>query len=221
MLHTIDTYLEAYGHNIMPMRDRALWEQVEGPIIHPPVYKKRMGRPPKNRKKTPEEKLQKDGSIALNRKGVNMHCSICGKADHNKKGHQKFMEREANELEEEIDTSILNDIRTHIEDTRMDPMHVPTSMVYRMRQEERIHVSNVTNPGPLPEMSRFVADARDSIPERRSTTTATARGRISPINLSTLPAILVHRGRGMNQARTIHLAVKILLLFTSLSKIWP
>ncbi|XP_044348461.1 uncharacterized protein [Triticum aestivum] len=100
--YTIDTYLEAYGHNIMPTRVRALWEQVEGPIIHPPVYKKRMGRPPKNRKKTPEEKLQKDGSIALNKKGVSMHCSICGKADHNKKGHQKFMERErereANEL---------------------------------------------------------------------------------------------------------------------------
>lgn len=60
----------------------------------------------------------------------------------------------------------------------MDPMHVPTSMVNRMRQEERIHVSNVTNPGPLPEMSRFVANARESIPERRSTTTTTTRGRL-------------------------------------------
>lgn len=91
--YTIETYLQAYGHNVMPMRDRAHWEQVDGPFIHPPVYKKRMGRPPKNRKKTPEEKLQKDGSIALNKKGVSMHCSICGKADHNKKGHQKFMQR--------------------------------------------------------------------------------------------------------------------------------
>ena len=30
----------------------------------------------------------------------------------------------------------------------------------------------------MPEIARFVADARDSIPERRSTTTATTRGRI-------------------------------------------
>ena len=97
----------------MPMRDRAHWQHVERPFVHPPVYKKRMGRPPKNRKKTPEEKLQKDGSIALNKKGVSMHCSVCGKADHNKKGHQKFMEREmereAQEQEDEIeDPSILN-----------------------------------------------------------------------------------------------------------------
>uniref|UniRef100_A0A453FLQ3 Zinc finger PMZ-type domain-containing protein n=1 Tax=Aegilops tauschii subsp. strangulata TaxID=200361 RepID=A0A453FLQ3_AEGTS len=181
--YTIETYLQAYGHNVMPMRDRAHWEQVDGPFIHPPVYKKRMGRPPKNRKKTPEEKLQKDGSIALNKKGVSMHCSICGKADHNKKGHQKFMqremEREAQEQEDEIeDPSILNDIRPHVLDSRMDPMHLPLSMVYRMREEERVHVSNVRPLGPLPEIARFVADARDSIPERRSTTTATTRGRI-------------------------------------------
>ena len=86
--YTIETYLLAYGHNIMPMRDRAHWEQVNGIVVHPPIYKKKMGRPPKNRKKTPEEKIQKDASIALNKKGVSMHCSICGKADHNKRAQQ-------------------------------------------------------------------------------------------------------------------------------------
>jgi hypothetical protein len=52
-----------------------------------------MGRPKKNRKKTPEEVITKDGAKTLTRGGLTMHCSICGKADHNKKGHAKYIER--------------------------------------------------------------------------------------------------------------------------------
>ena len=36
-----------------------------------------------------------------------MHCSICGKADHNKKGHHKHMESEIAEEDEVDDPSIL------------------------------------------------------------------------------------------------------------------
>uniref|UniRef100_A0A453S766 Uncharacterized protein n=1 Tax=Aegilops tauschii subsp. strangulata TaxID=200361 RepID=A0A453S766_AEGTS len=49
--------------------------------------------------------------------------------------------------------------------------------------QERAYVSSYIAPGPLPEESTFVVDARDSIPQRRTTTTATntvrgaARGR--------------------------------------------
>jgi len=47
-----------------------------------------LGRPKKNRKKTPEE-MMKNGVSVLNKKGVTMLYSICGRADHNRKGHEK------------------------------------------------------------------------------------------------------------------------------------
>jgi hypothetical protein len=49
-----------------------------------------MGRPKKNRRQTPEEKVKK-GVKYLNRAGLPMHCSICGKPNHNKKGHDKYI----------------------------------------------------------------------------------------------------------------------------------
>ena len=75
---------------------------MNGIAIHPTVLTKKMGRPPKNRKKTPKEKNKKDGTIYINKKGVTMHCSVCGSADHNKKGHPKFM-REQHEAQLEDD----------------------------------------------------------------------------------------------------------------------
>jgi hypothetical protein len=50
-----------------------------------------MGRPKKNRKKAPEEK-QKNGATYITKAGLTMHCSICGKANHNKKGHYKYVD---------------------------------------------------------------------------------------------------------------------------------
>jgi hypothetical protein len=46
-----------------------------------------MGRPKKNRKKAPEEKIKK-GVKVFTKAGVTIHCSVCGKADHNKKKAQ-------------------------------------------------------------------------------------------------------------------------------------
>jgi hypothetical protein len=67
--------------------------------IQPPLFTKVMGRPKKNRKKTPEEKIKR-GKKVFTKAGVTMHCSICGKAYHNKKGHTKYVERME---DEEID----------------------------------------------------------------------------------------------------------------------
>ena len=92
--YTIETYLKTYGHNIMPLRDRTHWEKLNGMYIHPPLFTKVMGRPATKRRKTPEEKKKKDGTVYLNKKGVAMHCSVCGKDDHNKRGHGKYMERQ-------------------------------------------------------------------------------------------------------------------------------
>jgi hypothetical protein len=50
-----------------------------------------MGRPKKNRRKAPEEKIKK-GVKVFTKAGVTIHCSECGKANHNKKGHKKYLE---------------------------------------------------------------------------------------------------------------------------------
>jgi hypothetical protein len=88
--YSIETYKKAYAHTLVPLRARCFWEKMNGVTVHPPLFTKVMGRPKKNRKKTPEEK-EKQGAKFVTRAGTTMHCSICGKADHNKKGHEKYM----------------------------------------------------------------------------------------------------------------------------------
>jgi hypothetical protein len=63
-----------------------------------------MGRPKKNRKKAPEEKIKK-GVRVFTKAGVTIHCSICGKADHNKKGHNNYIAR----LEQNIENNIVEE----------------------------------------------------------------------------------------------------------------
>jgi hypothetical protein len=74
---------------------------MKGVVIHPPLFTKVMGRPKKNRKKAPEEKIKR-GVAVLTKAGVTMHCSVCGKPDHNKKGHNKYVERQLQEQRENI-----------------------------------------------------------------------------------------------------------------------
>ncbi|XBJ05567.1 hypothetical protein VPH35_024324 [Triticum aestivum] len=174
----------AYSFNIKPMRDQEHWTKMEGVDVYPPVYTKVMGRPRRNRKKDPEEKLDKEGGKKLTKHGVSMHCSICGAANHNKKGHQKWAEtnREApvatdDDSEEEFDDpSIISNIMPHTIHPSMDPTQTPGSMVYLMQQMERMSYQPVMDHGPLPESS-FVAQARASIPPPR-VTTAMATGRV-------------------------------------------
>ena len=89
--YTVQTYLKAYGYTLVPLADPKHWVIQNGYKVHPPVFTKQLGRPKKNRKKAPEEKI-KNGVRVLNRKGVTVHCSICGRADHNRKGHYKWLE---------------------------------------------------------------------------------------------------------------------------------
>ena len=88
--YSIETYKKAYKHNLHPLRGRVFWEKMNGVKVHPPLYTKVMGRPKKNRKKAIEEKI-KHGAPTLSRHGLTMHCSICGKPDHNMRGHDKYM----------------------------------------------------------------------------------------------------------------------------------
>jgi hypothetical protein len=69
--------------------------------IQPPLYTKVMGRPKKNKKKAPEEKIKK---VVKNftKAGVTIHCSVCGKPDHNKKGHNNYIARLAQNIDNNI-----------------------------------------------------------------------------------------------------------------------
>lgn len=181
--YSIDTYMKAYRHTLVPLRGRVFWEKMNGPVIQPPLYTKVMGRPKKNRKKAPEEKKKK-GVTIFTKSGVTMHCSLCGKPDHNKKGHQKFVQNQVQQQHREIHGEdeerdipyILQHVVPHIPDPTMDPMHQVDSMVYNLGQEARENVPVDRVLGPLPE-SAFIAAARENIPESRArVTTASNRG---------------------------------------------
>jgi hypothetical protein len=142
--YSIQTYQEAYRYNLVPLRGRVLWEKMNGVHVLPPLYTKVMGRPRKNRKKAPEEK-EKNGAKVVTRGGLTMHCSICGKPDHNKKGHYKHVQKEQevhhdDVQEEEVDENyddpnILHNIIHQQPDPTMDPTHVVETMVYKMGHE--------------------------------------------------------------------------------------
>jgi hypothetical protein len=109
--YTIETYKRAYAYTLVPLRSRVHWEKMNGVKVHPPLYTKVMGRPKKNRRKTPEEKEKKKGTKILTRSGMTMHCSICGNPNHNKKGHNLWVSQQCNppitEDEEYDDPTIL------------------------------------------------------------------------------------------------------------------
>lgn len=89
--YTIDTYYKAYGFNLAPLRGRLFWQNMEGVVVHPPLFTKVMGRPKKSRRKAPEEKIKK-GVKVFTKAGVLIHCSMCGRSDHNKRTHQRYMD---------------------------------------------------------------------------------------------------------------------------------
>lgn len=182
--YSVQTFIKAYGFNIKPMRDQEHWTKMDGVEVYPPVYTKVMGRPRRNRKKDPEEKQDKEGGKKLTKHGVTMHCSLCGGANHNKEGHNKWQEtnREApqateDDSEDEFDDpSIISNIMAHTVHPTMDPTQTPGSMVYLLQQMERMSYQPVMDHGPLPE-SAFVAQARATVPPPRVTTTMSS-GRV-------------------------------------------
>ena len=82
--------MKAYAHTLFPLRGRIFWEHMEEEPIYPPLFTKVMGRPKRNRRKAPEEKIKK-GVKVLTKAGVTIHCGVCGVANHNKKGHAKYV----------------------------------------------------------------------------------------------------------------------------------
>jgi hypothetical protein len=102
--YTVDAFNRAYAYSLAPLRDRAFWQNMNAVPIQPPLFTKVMGRPKKNRKKAPEEKIKK-GVRVFTKASVTIHCSVCGKADHNKKGHNNYIAR----LEQNIENNIVEE----------------------------------------------------------------------------------------------------------------
>ena len=83
--YSIQAFNTAYEFNIWPCRDQRQWEKVDGPQVQPPLYEKKVGRPPKSRKKQPHEVQGKNGP-KFSKHGVTVHCSYCTEANHNSAG---------------------------------------------------------------------------------------------------------------------------------------
>ncbi|WVZ66010.1 hypothetical protein U9M48_015289 [Paspalum notatum var. saurae] len=82
--YSLEAFQKAYAFNIWPCKDQSEWERVGGQVL-PPSYEKKVGRPPKSRKKQPQEIKGKHGP-KLSRHGVTMHCKYCSEANHNSGG---------------------------------------------------------------------------------------------------------------------------------------
>jgi hypothetical protein len=70
--YTVDAFNKAYAYKLAPLRGRVFWENMNVVTIHPPLFTKVMGRPKKNRKKAPKEKIKK-GVKVFTKAGVTMH----------------------------------------------------------------------------------------------------------------------------------------------------
>ncbi|KAM0828925.1 hypothetical protein ACQ4PT_067213 [Festuca glaucescens] len=81
--YSMATYMQAYGGQIFPLRDKDEWAPVDATPILPPLYEKCVGRRKKNRRKQPEE--SEDGT-RLSKHGTIIHCGYCKKAGHNRGG---------------------------------------------------------------------------------------------------------------------------------------
>jgi hypothetical protein len=53
--------------------------------VRPPVYEKKVGTPPKSRRKAPHEVQGKHG-LKMSKHGVEMHCKYCNEPGHNQRG---------------------------------------------------------------------------------------------------------------------------------------
>jgi len=83
--YSTTTYLIAYGQNIWPYKDNTELKKVSATEIHPPMYEKKVGRPPKSRRKQPCE-IQGPNGPRLSKHGITMTYTYCGETGHNKRG---------------------------------------------------------------------------------------------------------------------------------------
>ncbi|CAN6352866.1 unnamed protein product [Urochloa humidicola] len=188
--YSLRSFSRAYEFNIMPTADQKSWERMNGPLVKPPMYDKKVGRPKKCRRKQPHEVVVK-GVKKMSKHGVEMHCSNCGSNKHNKRKCElreqgrpptKMMakkSRKNNSVTEERDS----------EDHAVSQAFVPagpsteftssqfssTTMISHLKRTAIPPRLPKQHEGPLPECS-FIKANQENIPER-SITTATKEGK--------------------------------------------
>jgi hypothetical protein len=84
--YSVEMHKRAYANIVYPCKDKTEWQNMTGPDILPPLYKKHVGRPTKNRRKAQGEVDCRGGGKRMSRRGVIMHCSHCGQPDQNRNG---------------------------------------------------------------------------------------------------------------------------------------
>ncbi|CAO2143657.1 unnamed protein product [Urochloa humidicola] len=194
--YSIEAFLKAYESNIWPCNDNNKWVNVGGPEVRPPIYEKRVGRPPTSRRKAPHEVEGKNGPT-LSKHGVVIHCSHCGKSTHNKatcerrkaglpaipKKQQK-QSREAQCWNQVADDPIIN----HIPDDPVISQVTDTGSQQLLSQLSRPMVSQLVEEtthsrlqdlraAPLPDSAYILSNLPDARPE--PLTTATKAGRVA------------------------------------------
>ncbi|KAH9620048.1 hypothetical protein KSS87_016890 [Heliosperma pusillum] len=75
---SVKRYKEAYGLNIHPISDSAQWPTFNVPSLEPPVLRRAIGRPSRNRRREPGEQRKGKRSIVI-------RCKKCGCMGHNSK----------------------------------------------------------------------------------------------------------------------------------------
>jgi len=83
--YSLEAFSRAYDSKVIPCRDITLWENINGPTVLPPKYEKRVGRPPRCRRKEPQEIQGKHGP-SISKHGVIIKCSYCKGENHNVRG---------------------------------------------------------------------------------------------------------------------------------------
>jgi hypothetical protein len=71
--YSTSSFLLAYGNSIWPCKDKSTWEKVDAEEVLPPVYEKKVGRPPKTKRKQPYE-IEGPNGPKLSRHGIIIKC---------------------------------------------------------------------------------------------------------------------------------------------------
>ncbi|CAN6268940.1 unnamed protein product [Urochloa humidicola] len=160
--YSIETYINVYGFNIMPCSDKSNWVKTNGAQVQPPIYEKKVGRPPKSRRKQPQE-VQAQHGAKLTRHGVIITCSWCHQENHNRAGCSlrklgiKPGQRNANQGSVQIDPPYVEPvISQEIGEPHAAEVPVEETMLSQMLSETSGFVED-RNQGPLPDCT-FISD---------------------------------------------------------------
>ncbi|XP_031375322.1 uncharacterized protein LOC116189751 [Punica granatum] len=127
-----DVHSLAYKHLMLPLNGKNLWEMPQGDPIFPPMVKKQLGRPKKNRKKHIGE--QEPEGDQVSRKGQEMRCSICHEYGHNRRTCKKNNNQPTDgKVVRQVDESQQVEMQSHVNEVSV------SQQVQMQRQVEVQH----------------------------------------------------------------------------------